>query len=379
MIYMNNAATGFPKFPNTMRAITNALEGGWLSSNRETGEGANDVASQIFELRNKLSNLLHAKKPHEIVFTASDTIALNLIMQGIDWRSDGVLIIDSKCHNAISRPAMHLAKTLGVTVVSVDDLHELHIVLRAYEGRVQAAVFSHGSNVTGDVIEAEDIGNALAEYKVPYILDVAQTIGLYPIDVEKLKVSAVAFAGHKGLNGLQGTGGFYVRKGFHLKPLLFGGTGTDSMSLNPEIVYPDSFEVGTPATHDLIGLSAALAEIETSLGGYEIYRKAINSVAQYTYDELSRLNNVTVYGNPKKELPVVSFNVSGFTCKEVGSILASKGIICRTGVHCASMAMYKLGDAMEKFGGTVRVSFGWGNTTEDVDYLVEVLKNTCGC
>ena len=375
MIYMNNAATGFPKFPAALGAMKNSLVNGELSVNRDSIV-SESIKTQIFDLRNRVSKLMNAKEPHEIVFTASDTIALNMLIQGIEWRKDGVLIIDSMSHNAISRPAMALAKELGVTVVSVGSIQELVFVLdEMYPDRVQAAVFSHGSNVTGDVIPAEKIGQILKAHNVPFILDVAQTIGLYPIDVEAFGASAVAFAGHKGLNGLQGTGGFYVRKGFDIKPILFGGTGTESMSLAPETIYPESFEVGTPAMHDLIGLRASIRNIESI--GYEAYADKIRAVAQYAHDELAKLPRVILYGDETKALPVVSFNIKGVSCKNVGLILGSKGIICRTGVHCASMALYKLG-CMEEFGGTVRVSFGWFNTKEDVDVLINTVKEICG-
>ena len=375
MIYMNNAATGFPKFPSAIQAMTDSLVHGELSTNRDSII-SEDIKTRIFDLRGKFSTLLKAKKPHDIVFTASDTIALNMILQGIDWHNDDVLLIDAFSHNAIARPAMYLAKKFGVTVVSVGSIQDLTFALDVmYPGRVQAAVFSHGSNVTGDVIPAKEIGEILAARKVPFVLDVAQTIGLYPIDVEELHVSALAFAGHKGLNGLQGTGGFYIRKGFNIKPILHGGNGTESSSLTPEIVYPESFEVGTPAMHDLIGLYASMQEIEDI--GYDRYGKTICEIAQYAYDELAKIPNVILYGDADKKLPVVSFNIKGITCKEVGQFLGTKNIVCRTGVHCAPMAVHKMG-CMEEFGGSVRVSFGWGNSKKDVDTLILAVKEICG-
>ena len=371
MVYMNNAATGYPKFPSALKAMTESLEIGALSANRDSVI-TESVCSRMFDLRNRIGDMLHATEPHEIVFTPSDTIALNTLMQGIGLGDGDVLLIDSVGHNAVSRPAMYLAKSRGVVLVSVGSLRELGEALSEHGDKVKAAVFSHGSNVTGDAIDINTIGRVLDSHKIPFILDVAQTIGLYPIDVEAAHVSAAAFAGHKGLNGPQGTGGFYIRKSFKVDPILFGGNGADSMSLNPDIVYPDSFEVGTPAMHDLIGLHQSLLEIEAI--GADAYAENIRAIAQFAHDELIKIPNVIVYGRNKKDLPVVSFNVYGKTCKDVGMILSQKGgIICRTGVHCASLAMHKL-DVMDDFGGTVRVSFGWKSTKEEVNILVECVK-----
>lgn len=370
-IYMNNAATGFPKFPAAIKAMNDSLASGVLSANRDSVI-SEKAKLTVFDLRKKIGNLLSAKEPHEVVFTPSDTIALNMALQGIHWRKDDVLLIDSMSHNAIARPAMAIAKKFGVIVICINSMEALEEALKTHDCRVRAAAFSHGSNVTGDVIPVVEIGKILEEHHVPFILDVAQTIGLYPIDVEENRATIVAFAGHKGLNGMQGTGGFYIRKNFQIEPILFGGTGSDSMSLAPENVYPESYEVGTPAMHDLIALHASMETIEAM--GYENYGNAIRAVTQYAYDELVKLPSVILYGGADKKLPVISFNVKGITCKEVGTYLGEKGIICRTGVHCASLAMYQLG-CVEEFGGTVRVSFGLCNTKDDVNRLVDIIKS----
>ena len=369
-IYMNNAATGFPKFPAAVKAMNDSLMSGVLSTNRDSVI-SEQAKLTVFNLRQKIGNLLNAKEPHEVVFTPSDTIALNMALQGIHWRKDDVLLIDSMSHNAIARPATAIAKKYGVILISINSMDGLKDALQKHKCRVRAAAFSHGSNVTGDVLPVTEIGKLLEEYHVPFILDVAQTIGLYPIDVEENRATIVAFAGHKGLNGMQGTGGFYIRKNFEIEPILFGGTGSDSMSLAPENVYPESYEVGTPAMHDLIALHASMKAIEDM--GYEAYGEKIRSVAQYAYDELAKLPHVILYGEAEKKLPVISFNVKGISCKEVGTYLGEKGVICRTGVHCASLAMYQLG-CVDEFGGTVRVSFGIFNTKEDVDRLVGYIK-----
>ena len=369
---MNNAATGYPKFPEELDAIIGTLLSGGLSTNRDSviQKGA---AEKVFGLRVKISKLLGAVEPHEIILTASDTIALNMIMQGISWHTGDVLLIDAMSHNAIARPAEALKKSRGVEVIPVHRKEGLEQAVSKYGQRIRMGVFSHGSNVTGDLINAREYGQFLHQHGIPFVLDAAQTIGLYPIDVEEYHASAVTFAGHKGLNGPQGTGGFYIRKTFPIAPVLFGGTGTESMSLDPEVIYPESFEVGTPAMHDLMGLYAAIQVIQTQLGGFQQYRQKICKVTQYAYDELTKLSQVVIYGDKEKRLPVISFNIPGHSCKEVGDFLGTKGIICRTGIHCAGLAIRELGCA-EEYGGTVRVSFGYQNTRKDVDDLICAIR-----
>lgn len=372
MIYFNHAATGFPKFPAMLSAMKGSLVSGELSTNRDSVVSA-DIKQKVFALRNEISKLLKAKQPHEIVFTASDTIALNMLMQGLPWRAGDILLIDAMSHNAIARPAEAIHEKHGVRVIPIASADDLRLAVLRYGSAIKAAVFSHGSNVTGDVIKARTIGNILYENGIPFILDAAQTIGLHAIDVELYHASAVAFAGHKGLNGPQGTGGFYIRKSFHIQPILFGGTGTESMSLSPEIIYPESFEVGTPAMHDLMGLHEAIRVINEKFGGVRLYREKAIKIAQYACDELQKIPQVIVYGKKIKELPVVSFNVRRYSCKEIGDLLAQHGIICRTGIHCAGLAIRQLGCENE-YGGTVRVSFGSTNTKKEVDKMIAVLK-----
>ena len=370
MIYLNNAATGYPKFKSTVLAMNESLFSGELSVNRDSVI-ADSAKERIFSLRNWIGEMMNAKEPHEIIFTASDTIALNMIIQGMEWKHGDVIIIDAMSHNAIARPAEALKEKYGVEVIPVKSAEQLEKVLKN-KNNIKAGVFSHGSNVTGDVISAKKIGKILYKNKIPFILDVAQTIGLYPIDVEKFHVSAAAFAGHKGLNGPQGTGGFYIRKSFKIKPILFGGTGTESMSLNPEAVYPESFEVGTAPMHDLVGLHAAVKEIREKVG-YKIYSQIPCKIAQYACDELRKLPQIKVYGCRNKQLPVISFNIKRYSCQEVGKYLGTKGIICRTGIHCAGMAINQL-KCVKEYGGTVRVSFGYFNTKADVDVLIRALE-----
>ncbi len=218
------------------------------------------------------------------------------------------------------------------------------------------------------MFDAEKAGAILAKHNIPFALDVAQTAGFIPIEADKWHVSAIAFAGHKGLGGPQGTGGLYVRNGFKIKPVVFGGTGNASMNVEPPTVLPDSVEVGTQPAHDLFGLYAAIKKIDEI--GWEEYAKRPVAFAQRIHDELSAIDGITVYGEPAKRIPVVSFTVEGKTCKEVGAFLASKDIVCRTGVHCSAWAISRLG----LDDGTIRISCGYTNTEEEIETFIKAIK-----
>lgn len=371
MIYLNNAATSFPKFKETVTAISDALLKGTAEYRRSSAQHDN-VEQIIFDLRENISSMLKAKKPHYICFTNNDTMALNFLLLGYSGLEKGdIILADKYVHNSVSRPLVHLEKTKGVQIVYVGGLADIKNVINNNPTKVKLGVFSHGSNVTGEIIPLEEIGNLLYENHIDLIVDVAQTFGAIDIDVEKMKISALTFAGHKLLVGPQGTGGFYIRKGFPVKPIVFGGTGNSSMNLDPDVVFPDSFEVGTPAVHDLIGLSTSI-HIISKVIGEKRYAEKLKEISTYAYEKLKEVPNIILYGKP--ELPVVSFNIKGYSAMKIGQLLALKNIICRTGVHCASKAIEQLG-VLEEFGGTVRVSFGWFTTKEEIDILIKELKN----
>lgn len=372
MIYFNNAATGFPKFKETTERIRRALDNGDIFCNRDSIEFV-DIAKEIFDLRDMLgSSFMKAEEPYDICFTYNDTLALNMLIFGLGLKAGDAVLTSEREHNSVSRPLMQLSKK-GVKVIFVpytddNDLDYTFVedILKKYQIKVKLGIFTHASNVTGDVIDAECLGNILLRYGVPFVLDTAQSIGVYPIDVEKFHTSAVAFAGHKALNGPQGTGGFYIRKEFEkdLNPIIFGGTGNNSYNLLPPTVFPEAFEVGTPAIHDLLGLSASLKVIDKTIGK-EQYSKTMVTLAQYLHDKLSEVPNITIYGKTEKKAPVVSFNIKGYSSNEIGEYLGRFNIVCRTGVHCAALAMQSLG-----VDGTIRFSLGYSNTKEEVDFVI---------
>lgn len=370
MIYLNNSASGFPKFPNVTETVKRALDDGLIFCNRDSVE-SKDVAQKIFSLRRLLGTIIGAKENHSICLTSNATIALNYIIQGITWKKDDCILVGEMEHNSLLRPLLKICDEKGCSLVFIKPNKDTVSEAIRKNPKITYCFLSHVNNVTGEKIPANKIGAVLKEYNIPFILDASQSIGCVPIDVEKMYATAVVFAGHKFLNAPQGTGGFYIRSGDFskkLSPFIYGGTGNNSGELRPETIYPDSFEIGTPAVHDLLGFYQTLVELE-KIGFMEYYIK-LAQTAKYMSDALKKIDNIILYGNSMS--PIVSFNIKGHVCGEIGQILAKHDIICRTGLHCNAMSTKIL--HTEKYGGTVRLSCGYYTTKEEIDTVINILK-----
>lgn len=382
MIYFNNAATSWPKFPSTLHAMQYALEKGQVYCGRDTADFLN-TEKKIFQLRENLGSFfLNAKEPHEICFSSSSTVALDeLILGRAEYLRkkgrlhDGFILCSDREHNSVMRPLQHLKEAYGIRFVPVKAdggnvrISDIKEILRARkESAPLFAVFSQVSNVTGDVLNAEELGSFFKSSDIPFILDATQGIGITPVNVETMHCSAVAFAGHKGLNGPQGTGAFYIRNGFHIEPILFGGTGHASSKIAPPVRFPDSFEVGTPPVHDLIGFADAVKRIKDISGSF--YKKKILHITQYCHDEIARIEGYHVFGQDTKASPILSFVSDKDSPEAVADYLwLSQKINCRSGLLCSPMGVHALGQ-----DSVVRFSFGFYNTVEEVDIAVDALR-----
>ena len=379
MIYLNNAATSYPKFPEMVSAISSALNDGFVFCNRDAVEST-IIPKTIFQLRENISELIHASEPHNIIISTNDTLCLNNIIFGRDYNEKKVIITSDTEHNSVSRPLYVLKeKNKNIKIITIHvhngiiDFDDLENKIKENKNNINFALFSHASNITGDLINIDRLGKLLFKYNIPFVLDTAQTLGYVNINVEKNKISALTFSGHKGLNGPQGTGGMYLRNTFNINPILFGGTGNSSSSINPPIVYPDSFEVGTPAIHDILGLACSINVLNKKIG-FNRYQKKILFNTNYLLNKLKKIDNIIIYGNlnKKKETPIISFNIKGHTCKDIGEILGENNIVSRTGYHCSALGMKSLN--VTDFGGTVRLSCGYFNTIHELDFVVDVLS-----
>lgn len=373
MIYLDNAATTWPKPEETIKAIEDCIRSAGANPGRGGHKMSLDAGRIIFDTREALAGLFNVKDPARIIFTGNATESLNMALKGFLKPGDHV-ITSSIEHNAVARPLQVLRRHgVQVTEVScpVQGTMDPAEVRGAIKTNTTAIVMLHASNVTGAVMPVEEIGKITKEYGLRFIVDAAQTAGFLDIDVNKMNIDLLAFTGHKSLYGPQGTGGLFIREGIDLVPLIEGGTGSQSESLDQPEDMPDRYESGTPNTPGIAGLGAGVKYI-TSMGLEQIRQHERNLMTRFL-EGLSQIKRVETYGpgNPDWQVPVVSLNIKGQDSSEVAFVLDRVfQIACRSGLHCSPMAHKAIG-TLER--GAVRFSFSLFNTPEEVDITLEAL------
>ncbi len=373
MIYFDNAATSWPKPESVYQAVTDCLRHAGGSPGRG-GHGLSRAADQIlFEARQELAWLLKVDNPAAIMFAYSATDALNTALFGLLQPGDRA-VTTSMEHNAVARPLRELEKRgVRLTVICCDQTGRLPLDdLKAALTGARAVVIGHGSNVTGTLTPLEAIGALAASAGAVLVVDAAQTCGVEAIDVVAMGVGVLAFSGHKGLFGPQGTGGLYLQPGLEVRPLRYGGTGSLSDSDLQPPFYPDRLESGTPNTPGIAGLLAGLRYIRTT--GQDKIRQAERELTIGLLDGLAAIPRVTVYGPGPSEdrAAVVSFTVSGMDSGEVAWRLDRQfGIASRAGLQCAPWAHATIGTLQS---GTIRFSPGYFNSADDIAAAVEAVQ-----
>lgn len=379
-IYLDNAATSFPKPPEVLAAMqdhaTRLGVGG--------GRGAYDEAMQAGEMlatcRREINALINGQDPRNVIFTLNCTDALNIAVRGlIDPFDPGHVVCSALDHNSVLRPihAMGAQWKLGITIVDVDpkttvlDPQDIRHALRP---DTRFVVLTHVSNVTGAIQPLREISSICREAGVPLIVDAAQLLGHVPIDVQAAGIDVLAAPGHKGLLGPLGTGLLYIRPGMEarMRPLREGGTGTRSHEPQQPSDMPDRFESGT---HNAIGIAGLLA------GSKWLRTRGIKEIAAHERD-LSRafleaiqpISGLSVQGpaGAEERVGVVSFRLEGYDPQELSAALESGyGILTRSGIHCAPLLHKAMGTLQH--GGTTRVSFGPFVTADQVGAAASAL------
>lgn len=377
-IYLDNAATSFPK-PEAMIAAMTAYQRNVGANPGRSGHGRSiDAGRVIFETREALARLFHIEDPLRIALTKNATESLNIALQG-GLRPGDSVITSGMEHNSVMRPLRFLeGRGVELSVVPCSprgelDPEDLRKVLRK---NTRMVVLTHASNVTGTILPVEEVGALLRDRpNVMFCVDAAQTAGALPIDVGKMHIDLLAFTGHKSLFGPQGTGGLYIREGLENKiaPLMMGGTGSRSeFEQQPEFM-PDRYESGTPNTIGIAGLKAGVSFVlEQTVGAVRAQEERLISRFLDGLRELR--NDVLVYGpqDASRQTAVVSFNIKDVTASDAASYFEdNRGILCRPGLHCAPAAHRTIGTFPR---GTVRFSFGFFNTQRDVDDSCEALR-----
>ncbi|MDE6923764.1 MAG: aminotransferase class V-fold PLP-dependent enzyme [Acetatifactor sp.] len=373
MIYFNHAATTYPKPQRVYEAVARSLREPPESQYRSVayGEHKEDTLKLC---RDNLARLFQVEKPERIFFTAGSTQALNMAVLGFRNGRKRIVYTATE-HNAVLR-AIHdgMGKRIAsgeVLPVEVGCDSGGYVDQEALEQAITEdtamVIVNHCSNVTGALQDLGRTGRRAREKGCCFLVDASQSAGALPVDVEEMCIDMLAFTGHKGLYGLQGTGGLYVREGISLRPLLYGGTGKDSRTLVPEEPF---YEVGTLNIPGIAGLNAGVEYVlETGLDKIMSYEKVIMG---RIYEGLREIPGVRICGDRQPEGTALSFTVPGFSPADIGYILAGTyGIQVRTGLHCAPMIHRYLGTEKE---GTVRVSISMMTKPEEAEAFLAAIR-----
>ena len=376
-IYFDNGSTSWPKAPGVAEAVGRLLTEGAFNINRGNYEGAYEVEEAVLDTRDQLARLFHAENSRRVIFTPGITHSLNYFIRGFLKRGDHVLVTGME-HNAVMRPLRCMERE-GVAWECIPTDREGNVRASDVAGMIRkdtkAVIALHASNVCGTIVPVEEIGRICRERGVFFVVDTAQSAGTIPLHMEEACVDFLAFTGHKGLLGPQGVGGFLIsdRLDGQMEPLIAGGTGSSSDSLDMPRTLPDKYESGTMNLPGIIGLHAALSYLERT--GLETIRRRKLELTGYFLEEVKKLPSVRIAGRQGTEgrVAVVSLDFEGRDNAVTAFRLEQGyGIMTRVGLHCAPMAHRALGTFPQ---GTVRFAFSAANTEDEIDRCVRALHS----
>ncbi len=375
-IYLDNAATSFPKPPEVAERINEYITRVGATINRSVYGAATEAGMIAYSLRERLCRLFNFSDPRHVVLSGGNTLALNMIIKGFLKPGDHV-IVSSMEHNAVMRPLVQL-EAEGVSFdrapCDKEGIMDLDAFSFLFKENTKLVLISHASNVGGGLQDAEAIGRICKAKGVPFVLDAAQSAGHYPLDFEATGLSGMTVPGHKGLLGPQGIGAMLLRPEFakQLKPLIAGGTGSASDSeIQPEYM-PDRFESGTSNMPGIYGFEAALAFVEKI--GVDALREHESRLTGRFIEGVRNIPALRLLGPAEREkrVGVISVDCPALDNAELSYELETcYGILTRCGLHCAPGAHKTLGSFP---GGSVRFSLSCFNTEEDVDAAIKALR-----
>jgi len=379
IVYLDHAATSWPKPPEVLEAMRVSMEEAAANPGRGSHAMAVKASRVLYGTRRALAALFGVKNPNDIVLTSNTTEALNLAIKGYLREGDHVIATMIE-HNSVRRPLEYLKRTRGVQVdyVAVNEKGELRLqeVEAAFRSNTRLIVCSHSSNLLGSIIPLEELG-ALAKKKGAVLLvDAAQSAGVLDIHVEDMNIGMLAFPGHKGLLGPQGTGGLYLSPGIELEPLLHGGTGSQSEALEQPTIRPDRYEAGTPNTVGFAGLQAGVHKV-LELTPKQIYQHEWE-LTQVLIEGLLALPSIRILGpeQGKARTGIVAFVSDTYSASELAFRLDREyRIAVRSGYHCTPLAHMAAGtDRM----GAVRASVGISTRPEEISLMLQAMAEIHG-
>ena len=376
MIYLDHAATSWPKPPEVLRAMTDVLEGAGGNPGRSGHRVSIAAARVIYDTREEISRFFGVSDPLRVIFTGNATHAINLALIGMLKPGDHV-VTSSVEHNAVMRPLRRLEKKgirLSIAPCASDGSLDVEDVTRVLTSDTRLVILAHASNVVGTLLPVAEVAVIAHQAGALLLVDAAQTAGVIPIDMTAMGIDLLAFTGHKELQGPPGIGGLVIADSIdiaQIDPLICGGTGSRSESEEQPDDLPDKFESGTANLAGIAGLGAGLRRIQDI--GIEEARAHLKTLARALIDGLSALPEITVYGtlDPDRSVAVVSFTVTGRRVSEIGLRLDEEyGILSRVGLHCAPAAHRTIGSFPE---GTVRLAPGVFTTMDDIQQVIQAI------
>ncbi|WP_271751168.1 aminotransferase class V-fold PLP-dependent enzyme [Cohnella sp. JJ-181] len=375
VIYLDNAATSWPKPPGVLEAMERTMREAAANPGRGSHEMAVKASRVLFEGRKALSRLFRIANPNDIAFMLNTTHALNQAIQGLLEPGDHVVTTAME-HNSVRRPLEALRRKLGIKItylpVGADGVLNPNDVKKAILPETKLVAVTHSSNLLGTITPVGDIGNVTRMAGIPLLVDAAQSAGVLEIDVEGMNIDLLAFPGHKGLMGPQGTGGLYIRPELELEPLMHGGTGSRSESPEQPSTRPDRYEAGTPNTTGIAGLTAGVKFVLGETVG-RIHEKELQLTRELMAG-LKEIPGLRILGpGPEQErTAIVAFTLEGIDPSETAFLLDRQyGIAVRSGFHCTPLGHESAGTTET---GAVRASPGYFTERSDIVSLIKAVQ-----
>ena len=378
MIYIDNAATTFPKPLLVSSTVYDFMLKRGANPGRSGHKLSMAAAEEIYKCREAAAELFNATGPECVAFTQNATYSINLALKGA-LINGGHVVTSSLEHNAVMRPLYKLSKS-GISYdVAKVELDDDELTVKNFEMLIKKdtvmVACMHASNVCGKVLPVKEIGALCHERGITFLVDASQTAGLLSIDMQAMNIDYLCMAGHKSLYGPMGTGLLISSKGEELETLIEGGTGSNSVSLDQPDFMPDRLESGTLNAPGIAGLRAGIEFVNKR--GTEYIFKREQQLALMLYDKLSKIKEIKLYTQRPESgyVPVIGFNISSLSSVTAANLFDKEGIALRGGLHCAPSAHSCFGTLEQ---GMIRASFGAFNSTEDVLTLVNVTKKIAG-
>lgn len=373
MIYLDNAATSYPKPRGMVAAMEECILKYCGNPGRSGHSMSMKTGEEVYHARRKIASLFGIKQPERLVFTQNTTEALNMGLKGVLQSGDHVITTTME-HNSVLRPLKALEKRgVSQSVIRADreGFIKASEIEKAIRKDTKLIAITAASNVTGTRMPLEEIGELARRRGILFLVDGAQGAGSMAIDVERMHIDMLAFPGHKGLLGPQGTGALYVSPEIRLRHIMEGGTGTDSKSRFQPCEFPEGYEAGTINAPAIIGLGYSAEFVEKI--GPAVIGKYEEELIGWLDERLDEMDFVKRYGpDACRKTGISLINIRGVGAEEVTSVLSSKyGIAVRGGYHCAGLAHKTIGTWEE---GAVRISAGPFNTRKDMEKLADAIR-----